>query len=338
MNRTEWRNQVVEAALDPDLPIIDAHHHIWTASPAEPWEPYGPEELIADKSRSGHNVIGTVYVDSHANYADSGPEHLRVVGETEFAGSLGDECAARGGGAAGVCAGVVTHADLTLGAEVGEVLDAHLATSARFRGIRHMTAIDKDLPPVYGATEFGIMGRPEFRAGFAELARRGLSFDAWLFHPQLPELIDLARAFPDANIVLDHTGGPIGVGRFAKDRKMAFAGWKRDMAELAKCGNVSVKLGGLNMSYSAMDATDAAKPNSSQKTADLQRGHILTAIDLFGPDRCMFESNFPVDMRSISYDLVWNSFKRMVEDFSSEDRKALFASTAKRVYRLSLSI
>lgn len=336
MNRAEWRNQVIEPVLDPDLPIIDAHHHIWAESPAEPWEPYGPEELIADKTNSGHNVIGTVYVDSHANYATSGPERLRVVGETEFAGSLGDECEERGGGAAGVCAGVVTHADLLLGAAVGEVLDAHIATSARFRGIRHMTAIDEDLPPVYGATEHGIMMRPNFREGFAELARRGLSFDAWLFHPQLPELIDLARAFPDANIVLDHTGGPIGVGRFADRRDEAFAGWKRDMAELAGCANVSVKLGGLNMSYTAMDATEAPRPHTSEETARLQRGHILTAIDLFGPERCMFESNFPVDMRSISYGLVWNSFKRMTEDFSAGDRQALFAGTARRVYRLTL--
>ena len=333
MTRDEWRNQVREAALEPDLPIVDSHHHIWASTPAEPWEPYPAEALIRDKATTGHNVIATVYVDSHANYRDSGPDHLRVVGETEFAAGLGDDCEARGGKAAGVCAAVVSHADLLLGAAVGEVLDAHIAASPRFRGIRHMTAIDPDLPPIYGATEPGIMMRPAFRAGFAELARRGLSFDAWMFHPQLPELVDLARAFPEANIILDHTGGPIGVGRFAGKEDETYAGWKKDMAAIARCPNVSVKLGGLNMSYTALDATDAPAPNSSEKTAALQGRYIRTTIDLFGPDRCMFESNFPVDMRSISYDLVWNSFKRIVADMTRQEKELLFAGTARRVYR-----
>jgi L-fuconolactonase len=334
MDRKAWRDQVIEEALEPDLAIIDAHHHIWATAPVEPWEPYDGAALIADKTGAGHNVVATVYVDSHANYRTDGPQELRVVGETEFADELAEQGMALGGGAEGICAGIVAHADLMLGARVGEVLDAHVAASRRFRGIRFMTAIDPDLPPIYGATEPGLMMEARFRTGFAELARRGLSFDAWLFQPQIPELIDLAAAFPETTIILDHLGGPLGIGRYADRRGDAFAEWKRDMSRLARFSNVSVKLGALNMIFTGMDAIELPRPHTSLETANLQRDHVLTAIDLFGPERCMFESNFPVDMRSISYTLLWNSFKRVTADLAAHERAALFAGTAKHVYGL----
>lgn len=334
MTRKQWRDQVIEEALDPALPIIDAHHHIWLTSPQEPWEAYNADEIAADMEGCGHNVVATVYTDSHAHYRTDGPQELRVVGETEYVDSVAQAAEARGGAAAGLCAAIVTHADLLLGTAVGEVLDAHMAASERFRGIRYMTALDQDLPPIYGATEAGIMNRPIFREGLAELVKRGLSLDTWMFQPQLPELVDLARAFPDANIILDHTGGPLAIGRFAGRRSEAFAQWKRDMAILSECPNVSVKLGALNMAQTGMDATGERQPHSSEETARIQRDHILTAIDLFGPDRCMFESNFPVDMHAISYTLLWNAFKRMTADLSTQERRALFAGTAARVYRM----
>lgn len=334
MTRKQWRDQVIEEALEPDLPIIDAHHHIWLTPPLEPWEAYRADAVMADMEGCGHNIVATVYTDSHAHYRPSGPESMRVVGETEYADSVADAAQARGGAVAGLCAAIVTHADLLLGASVGDVLDAHIAASERFRGIRYMTAIDPDLPPIYGATESEIMNRPIFREGFAQLVKRGLSLDTWMFQPQLPEVIELARAFPDANIILDHGGGPLGIGRFAGRRTEAFAQWKRDMAVLSECSNVSVKLGALNMTQTGMDATDEPQPRSSEDTALNQRDHILTAIDLFGPNRCMFESNFPVDMHAISYTLLWNTFKRVTADLSIHDRRALFAGTAARVYRM----
>lgn len=332
MIRKDWLQQAVEPAIEPDLPIVDAHHHIWTEPPTELWEPYHTSDLIDDIAASGHNIVATVYTDSHANFRKSGPDHLRVVGEVEFAGRTGDEHAGKEG-SFGVCSVVVSSADLTMGAAVGEVLDAQMAASPRYRGIRHMTAIDEDLPPIYGATEAGIMMRPAFREGFAELARRNLSFDAWLFHPQLPELLDLARAFPGANIVLDHTGGPIGIGRFAGRRDETFAAWKKDMAEIARCPNVSVKLGGLNMAYTAMDAIELPRPHTSDRIVELQRDHMRTVIDLFGPARCMFESNFPVDKLSTPYGVLWNAFKKMTADMAPADRELLFSGTARRVYR-----
>jgi predicted TIM-barrel fold metal-dependent hydrolase len=335
MSRAEWRNRVVEMALEPELPIIDAHHHIYTVSPGPAIGSYGTEEVLADKCGSGHNVVATVYVDSHANYRIDGPERLRFVGETEFADQVAEDCNRRGGRAAGVCAAIVARADLLQGAAVGEVLDAHMAASTRFRGIRHITALDPDLPPNFGCTEAGVMMRPAFREGFAEVERRGLSFDACLFQSQLPEIIDLARAFPGSRIVLNHLAGPLAIGRYAGRRADAFAEWKRGMTELAKSQNVVVKVGGLNMAFTGMGSgIDADKPHGSEEMARLQRDHILSAIDLFGPDRCMFESDFPVDGILTSYPLVWNCFKRVTQGMNATERAELFAGTVRRAYRI----
>ncbi|MET0545069.1 MAG: amidohydrolase family protein [Caulobacterales bacterium] len=333
MDRKAWRDRAAEPALEPDLPIIDAHHHLWTNSPADPFEPYDHEALLADKLNSGHNIIATVYADAHSNYRTTGPEHLKVVGETEHADWVAEEGLRRGGRSAGICAASVTNADLTMGAAVGEVLDAHMAASKRFRGIRHMTAFDPELPH-YGGSEYGTMALRDFRDGLKELQKRDLTFDAWLFHPQLPEMIDLARAFPNARMVQDHLGGLVGVGRFADRRKEAFAEWKKDMARLAECPNVTLKVGGLNMYYTGLVPGQKEAAFSSEQMAQRQRDIILTAIDLFGPSRCMFESNFPVDMLYTSYTNVWNTFKRVTKDFSAAERADLFAGTAQRAYRI----
>jgi L-fuconolactonase len=335
-SRQQWRDQVQEPALEADLPIIDAHHHLWSNAPPEPFEAYQAEAFLADKTSCGHNIVASVLVDSHSNYRTDGPEILRVVGETENAERVAIDALQRGGRFAGACAGIVPHADLCLGKNVGQVLDAHLAASGRMRGVRHMTAFDLDLPPVYGAKVPGIMLSKPFRDGFAQLASRGLSFDAWMFHPQLPELLDLARCFPDSSIVLDHCGGPIGVGRYSARRAEGFLEWRNNMAALADCPNVTVKIGALNMSFTALDATDKPKPHDSAQMGALQRDIVLDTIDLFGPERCMFESNFPVDMVSTSYRLLWNCFKRLTSEFNVRERAELFFGTANRVYRLGL--
>jgi L-fuconolactonase len=335
-SRKQWRDQVQEPALEPDLPIIDAHHHIWSGAPAEPFESYQAEAFLADKTSAGHKIVASVLVDSHSNYRTEGPQSMRVVGETENAERIATDALRRGGRAAGACAGIVPHADLRLGEEVGAVLDAHLAASRRMRGIRHMTAFDFDLPPIYGATTPGIMLSKRFRDGFAQLLPRGLSFDAWLFHPQLPELVDLAHCFPETSIVLDHCGGPIGIGRYAARRAEGLQEWRSSMAALADCPNVSVKISALNMSFTALDATHEPKPHDSLEMATLQRDIVLGTIDLFGPARCMLASNFPVDMVSTSYGLLWNCFKRLTVGYDAAERAELFFGTANRVYRLGL--
>lgn len=333
MRRKTWRDQVVESAIEPDLPIVDAHHHVWEHEPFPPFDPYDENDLIADKTRSGHNVLATVYVDSHTSYRSDGPEALRVVGETDYAERIAENALRLGGKAAGICAAIAPRADLMLGTAVAEVLDAHAAASPRFRGVRHMTAYDLDVP-LSLATGAEVMMQPAFRAGFAELTRRGLSFDAWLLQPQLAEVVDLARAFPDAVIVLDHLGGPMTIGRFATDPAASFAAWKADMTILASCANVRIKLGGLNMGMAGVDALALDVPFTSEEMAAAQRDYILTAIDLFGSARCMFESNVPVDTHGASYGMIWNAFKHLTADFAAAERAALFKDNAMATYRI----
>jgi len=333
MSRREWRDQVVEAAIEPDLPIVDAHHHVWENEPYPPFDPYDHDDLFADLTTSGHNIVATVFVDSHTSYREVGPEALFVVGETDYADRIAQEARRRGGRVRGACAAIAPRANLLLGEAVGEVLDAHGASSRHFRGIRHMTAYDEDVP-ASAATGAGVMMQREFRQGFAELVRRGLSFDAWLLQPQLGEVLDLARAFPDGTIILDHLGGPLGIGRFAQNRNVSFADWKRQMTELASCPNMRVKLGGLNMGLAGVDAMARERPFTSDQMAAAQRHYILTAIDLFGPARCMFESNASIDTYAASYSVIWNAFKLITQDFSFEDRAMLFEKTASASYRI----
>jgi L-fuconolactonase len=323
-----------ESALEPDLPIVDSHHHMWIVPPAAGLVPYDPEAVLRDKIDSGHNIVATVYVDARSQYRTYGPDAFRVVGETEFVDGVAEEGVRRGGRAAGVCAAIIAHADLALGAAVGEVLDAHVAASGRFRGIRFMTAYDSELA-LHAMAEPGVAARADFRDGFKELVKRGLSFDAWLLQTQLSEVMGLASAYPDANIILDHLGGPLGIGRFATKRSESFFEWRRDMKSLANYDNVTVKIGGMNMGLSGLAPNENMLTGTSENLARLQRDHVLTAIDLFGPARCMFESNAPVDTHTISYGVTWNSFKRITADFSQKDRAQLFAGTAIRAYRLN---
>lgn len=332
MSRKEWRDQVVEEAIEPDLRIVDAHHHVWEGAPYPGFDPYDDAALIADKTGHGHRIVGTVFTDSHTSYLTEGPEERRSLGETAYAERIAQAAMKRGGAAAGICAAIAPGADLTLGARIGDVLDAHAALSSRFRGIRHMTAHDQDVPASAG-TGPAVMMSAVFREGFAELACRGLSFDAWLLQPQLGEVLDLARAFPDTTIILDHLGGPMAIGRFS-DRAASFAAWRSAMADLAGSANVRVKLGGLNMGMAGVDALGQDRPFTSDQMVAAQRDYILTAIDLFGPSRCMFESNAPVDLNGIGYGVIWNGFKKLTADFTVEERDRLFSGTAIEAYRI----
>ena len=329
-----WLRQTVEAALEPALPIVDAHHHLFD----RPTWRYPVEALNADLA-GGHRVVATVYVECREAYRSDGPEALRPVGETEAVERIAAH-AARDPQAPRVCAAIVAHADLTLGAGVDAVLQAHRAASpARFRGIRQTASADAD--PAYARVgarpPLGLLRTPAFRAGFARLAAHGLSFDAWLYHPQLPDLVDLARAFPDTTIVLDHVGGPLGLGQYAGQRDAVFAAWRTSIRQLADCSNVVVKLGGLGMRLCGFGFHEQARPPSSQVLAQAWRPYVECCIEAFGATRCMFASNFPVDQLSCDYTVLWNAFKRIASGCSPTERAALFAGTAERVYRLDLS-
>ena len=322
----DWLGQTVEDALDPALPIVDPHHHLWDY----PDSRYLAEELLGD-IRSGHNVVATVFIECHAMYHADGPERLRPVGETAFV-----ERFAKANGD-GLCAGIVGFADLTLGDELDEVLEAHRAAAPkRFRGIRHAAGWDASdtvrnshtNPPRHLYLD------PDFRAGVARLPAFDMTFEAWLYHTQISELTVLAQAVPDVPIVFDHFGGPLGIGPYAGQRDEILAQWKTDIAALAACPNVVAKLGGINMPINGFGWHKAAKPPSSDDLVTATGTYYKHTIDCFGPDRCMFESNFPVDKVSCSYTVLWNAFKKIAANFSATEKAALFHDTAARVYRL----
>jgi L-fuconolactonase len=338
-----------EAILEPDLPIVDPHHHLWdrrayvAEGPEHPFMTaiapaarYLLDELTAD-TRSGHNVVATVFVECGAFYKADGPVELRPVGETEFVNGVAAMSASGLYGDFRACAGIVGRADLLLGDAVTPVLEAHVrAGGGRFRGIRNSASWDADkavLGPLH-RVEAGLYTNAKFREGFRRLGAMGLSFDAWMLEPQLPDLIDLARAFPDTTIVLDHVGTPLGRAAYEGARDARFATWTANILELAKSPNVVVKLGGLAMAFCNFPSFLAEPRAPSEQLANEWAPYIETCIEAFGPERCMFESNFPVDMGSCDYATLWNAFKHVAKGASADEKTALFSGTATRVYRL----
>jgi L-fuconolactonase len=331
--RQEWLDRLVEPALEPELPIFDAHHHLWD----RPGWRYLLDELLSDIRASGHRVIGTAFVQCQAMYRAEGPEPMRPGGENEFVNGVAAMAASGKYGETRACAAIIGHADLRLGDGVKEVLHAHLAAGGgRFRGIRHITTWDADsslLNPL-SAGPPGLLGDRRFREGFACLAPLGLLFEAWLFHPQLPELVDLARAFPETTIVLNHCGGVLGVGAYAGKREEVFQQWSRAITELARCPNVHVKLGGLGMRINGFGFEHGDDPPTSEHLAATWRPYMQSCIEAFGTERCLFESNFPVDKGSYSYSTCWNAFMRLTRAASPSERDALFRKNATALYRL----
>lgn len=326
-----WLSKTVEEAIDPDLPICDPHHHFWD----RPDERYFLDELLEDTG-SGHNITETVFVECSSMYRKDGPSEMGPVGETEFVHGIAAQSASGQYGDTRVAAGIVGYADLTLGDEVAEVLEAHVdASRNRFRGIRNSSCWDAS-PDIrgYKNPRRGLLGDEQFRKGFGVLGKMGLSFDAWLYHTQINELADLALAFPDVQIILDHIGGPIGISSYSRKHDEVFQDWKTSISKLATCPNVVVKLGGFGMPLGGRDWHERKTPPSSEEIAAIMGPWYLYCIENFGVDRCMFESNFPVDKVSASYGVLWNAFKRMTADFSPADRSALFRDTALTTYRL----
>jgi len=329
--REAWLSLTVEDPIEPDLPICDSHHHLWDL----PNNRYLLEELLKDIG-GGHRIVQTVFVECQSIYKESGSEGMRPVDETEFVQSIADQ-AARGHEMTAVASGIVGSADLTLGSKVIPVLEAHIAASKnRFRGIRHISTWNANPADIMAAQNApkGLLLDPKFREGFACLQKYGLSFDAWLYFSQLMELVDLAKAFPYIAIVVNHIGGLLGIGPYDGKTDEVFRDWKRGITALATCPNVSVKLGGLGMPRSGFGWYKQATPPSSAEVAKAVAPYYNCCIEQFGVDRCMFESNFPIDKISFSYTVLWNALKRLSKDFSPQERAALFHDTAVKVYRL----
>ena len=325
-----------EEILDPDLPICDSHHHLWDTGTHR--------YLLGDFQedvRGGHRIESTIYVEAGSFERAGGPIHLRSVGETEFAVGVAAMAASGRYGATRVAAGIIAHADLSMGASAGELLAAHRsAGGARLCGIRQSGAWDAD-PAIAGGRLHAppqLYRQPAFRAGFGELRQFALTFDAFVNHPQLDDVTDLARTFPDQPIILDHVGGLLGIGPYADRHDAIFVAWRRSMRELANCPNVRVKLGGLGLTRCGFRFHRLPEPPDSRHLAEVWRPWIETCIEAFGSARCMFESNFPVDRRSTSYAVLWNAFKRLAAAASAGEKAALFRDTALETYGIGAEV
>ena len=325
----DWLDSITEDIIDPEQRIIDPHHHLWR----HPGNEYVVENLHADLG-SGHNVVKTVFVECHAEYLKGGPEYLRPLGETRFVAEQAKESAERGGAK---ISGIVAHADLTLGDELVEILAGHeVSGNGLFRGIRHAGAFathPKELLIPGGAPK-GLYANQKFRAGVRLLGSKGYSYDTWHYHYQNKDFHALALAAPDTQMILDHFGTPLGVGYYSDKKAEIFKQWKHDIKKIAECENVVVKIGGLAMPDNGFGWHSQSTPPDSDEFVEAQRDYYLHTIDCFGPDRCMFESNFPVDRFSISYQVLYNGLKKIVADFSEEEKDAMFYGTAERIYRL----
>ena len=340
----DWLAKTTEETLEADLPICDPHHHLWDygMEPAAKFrrEQVAPryllDELLADIG-SGHNIVSTVYIECASMYRAEGPEEMRPVGETEFATGFAAMSASGQYGETRIAAGIVGFADLNLGDGVTPVLEAHIAASGgRFRGIRHAFAWDANdqVRNSHSNPTEKMLSDATFRAGFARLAPLGLSFEGWCYHPQIPELTDLARAFPDTTIVLNHFGGPLGIGPYKGTQAQYLEQWKRDIAELSECSNVHAKLGGINMRANGYGWDKRERPPSSEELAAATKVYYEHCIERFGAERCLFESNYPVDKVSVGYNVLWNTFKRIAAGCSAAEKAQLFHDTAARTYRL----
>ena len=332
--RQDWLDRAPpEPVLEPELAIIDTHHHVWDSSDRGR---YMLDELHADLG-SGHNVVATVFIDCHYSYRKDGPEEMRAVGEVEAVARLAEESDRRFPGRAHVAAGIVGNADLSMGDRVEPVLAAMVeAGRGRFRGVRNSAGWHED--PIIGNNHQGFgpkhYYRDDFRQGLRRLSRMGLSLDALGYHTQHQDILDLARAVPEANIVMNHTGMPLGYGPYTGKLDEVAKVWRAKLPEIAKCPNVSMKLGGMMMRLAVYDYNRLAAPPSSEELARHWRPWIEPCIEHFGAGRCHFESNFPVDKMGIGYKALYNAFKRITSGCSAAEKADLFAGTARRVYRL----
>ncbi|MGH1492557.1 MAG: amidohydrolase family protein [Acidimicrobiales bacterium] len=327
-----WIAQVQEEALEPDLPICDPHHHLWLDSGHTGW-PYILDDLLADTG-SGHNVVKTVFLECHAEYRTDGPEHLRPIGETEFVVALAERSTALAASGTGAeIAGIMGNADLSLGNGAEEILLAHEeAGRGRFRGVRYSTAQD-DHPPL-SRPPSAPMDNEAYLAGVRKVGALGYTYDAMVYHPQLLELVEVARACPETPIVINHLGCILGTGPYKDRRGEILEFWRGAMSELAACTNTFLKVGGIGMPMMGFRWDKQDAPPNSEELAEPWTEPIQWVIDQFGPDRCMFESNYPVDGRGAGYVVLWNAFKRIAAGYSADEKRLLFHDTAATAYKL----
>jgi len=330
----DWLALTQEDPIEPNIPLCDPHHHFWDRRlQSIPYQRYLLHELMADLD-SGHNVRSTVFVEARSMYRADGPAELQPVGEVEFVQGLAAASASGTYGEARAAAAIVGHADLKLGEDVARVLEALQAASPnRFKGIRHNVTWSPD-PSIENRETPGILANETFRTGARVLARMGLSLDIMLSFPQLNEVAEFARAVPEVSIILNHVGGVSRTGIYAGKDDEVIPAWRDGIRAVAECPNVTCKLGGLGMPRWGFDWPARAEPIGSEELAEAMAPWMTHCIEQFGPDRCMFESNFPPDKVSFSYNVMYNAFKRLSRSYSASERANLLHDTAVRVYRI----
>ena len=328
--RPDWLARVGEPIVEPDWPIIDAHHHLWDA----PGRRYLFDEFLADVS-SGHRIAATVFVQCHSMYRAFGPPELRPVGETAFVAGMAAQSESGSYGPTRICAAIVGSLDPSLGDGVAPVLDAHIqAGGGRFRGIRLRTSWDASEEVHKLPTPDGVLRDPRTQAAIGRIAAAGLSLDIWCFHTQLDDVLATCRAHPGMTIVIDHLGGPIGIGPYRGRRDAICAAWQARMREIAALPNTVVKIGGLGMRFTGFDFHLQPDPPGSDRLIEVTRPYVDSCIEMFGPSRCIFESNFPVDKAMFSYPVMWNAFKKIASRYTPAERRDPLGGTAARTYRI----
>ena len=333
-----WLDQISEEIIDQDIEIVDPHHHLWPGPPrtegAKAENRYLLEDLWKD-TESGHKISKTVFVECGQGYYESGPDAMKPVGETKFVYEVAEE--AKLDKSKAQIEGIVGHADMMIGSSAREVLEAHVEEGkGRFKGIRHGASWDEseEIRNSHSIPIRHIYLDSKFQQGIEQLDALNLTLDAWNYHKQIKELTELAKCFPNLKIVQNHFGGPLGIGPYKNKREEVFSEWKDSISELAERENVYMKLGGLAMPINGWGWHKRERPATSEELVEKHGKYYLHAINSFGVKRCMFESNFPVDKRSISYPVLWNGFKRVVRDYSLEEKEFLFSKTATEFYSL----
>jgi L-fuconolactonase len=328
----DWLAKRTEDILEPTLPIIDAHHHLWD----QPGRRYLFDDLLGDVG-SGHNIRATVFAQCHAMYRGDGTDAMKPVGETEFVNGAAAQSASGNYGPSRLCAGIVGSLDLLLGDGVAPVLEAHIqAGNGRFRGIRARTAWHESTEVRTVDVPSDMLTNPISRRAIRCVQKAGLVYDIWAYHSQLEDVLDLCRAFSDLTIVINHCGGPVLIGPYAGKYQEVFADWGKSIKALAQLPNVFMKIGGMGMRFGGNDFHTRPLPPTSEDLAQAWYPYVETCIDSFGASRCMFESNFPVDKAMCSYSVLWNSFKRMATHYSSAEQTSLFSGTAAAVYKIAI--
>lgn len=330
--RTEWLKATIEDIVDPQQQIVDPHHHLWD----KPGSRYLFDELLEDL-QSGHNIIATIFAPCHSMYRARGPVEMKPLGETEFVNGAAAQSDSGEYGAVSVCAGIIGEVDLSLGGRVEPVLEAHLrAAGPRLRGIRPTVGWHESAEVRVGDNRPHMLTEPKFQEAIRCIEARGLTLDLWVFFTQIDDVIALAQKFPNLTIILNHVGGLLGIGPHAGRNQETVRSWRQAMLNVARYQNVVLKLGGLGMRYAGFKFHELPKAPSSDMLVEKWKPYIETCIEIFGPRRCMFESNFPVDKGSYSYHVLWNAFKKLAAGHSKDERNRLFRDTAIQTYRLNL--